>query len=125
MVHVTGSQDCGNSPKNLFAQNVAIALETGEVPAGMLSDDVVWHGLDAKALEGIDAVRQTMAKRPAVQSFVIDHAISHGKAAMANGIATLTDGTIRRFSHVFDFTSAKGNCVATITSYLVNRRRDE
>lgn len=117
MVHVTGSQDCGNSPKNLFAQNVAIALETGEVPAGMLSDDVVWHGLDA--------VRQTMAKRPAVQSLVIDHAISHGKAAMANGIATLTDGTIRRFSHVFDFTSAKGNCVATITSYLVNRRREE
>ncbi len=60
MVHVTGRQDCGHSPKNLFAQNVAIALETGEVPAGMLSD-VVWHGLDA--------VRQTMANgRPSSPS---------------------------------------------------------
>jgi len=125
MVHITGSKDCGNSPKNLFAQDVAIALETGEIPTGMLSDDVVWHGRATGLIEGIAAVRQTMAKRPAVQSLVIDHAISHGKAAMANGIATLTDGTIRRFSHVFDFTSAKGNCVATITSYLVNRRREE
>lgn len=121
MVHITGSEDCGNSPKNLFAQNVAIALETGEVPAGMLSDDVVWLGLAAKTIEGIDAVHRAMSKRPAIESIVIDHAISHGKAAMANGITMLADGTSRRFSHVLDFTNVKGTCVATITSYLVNR----
>lgn len=117
MVHITGSEDCGNSPKNLFAQDVAIALETGQMPQGMLSDGVVWHGLAAKALEGIDAVRQAIAKRPVVTSLVIDHAISHGKVAMANGVATMADGTSRHFSHVFEFTTAKGNCVGMITSY--------
>jgi len=117
MIHITGSKDCGNSPKNLFAQDVAIALETGQIPSGMLSDDVVWRGLTARTLEGIDAVRQVLSKRPVVKALVIDHAISHGKVAMANGITTLADGTSRRFSHVLDFTNAKGNCVATITSY--------
>jgi len=36
MVEITGSRDCGNSPKNQFAQDVAIALETGQVAPGML-----------------------------------------------------------------------------------------
>lgn len=117
MIHITGSKDCGNSPKNLFTQDVAIALETGQVPSGMFSDDVVWHSLTARTLEGIDAVRQAIAKRSVVKSLVIDHAISHGKVAMANGVATLADGTSRRFSHVLEFTNAKGNCVAAVTSY--------
>lgn len=117
MVKVTGSRDCGNSPKNLFAQNVAIALEAGKLASGMLSDNVVWHGLQAKALEGIAAVQQQLSKRSRPVAIVIEHAIAHGKVAMANGEVTLADGTRRRFSHVFDFTNAKGNCVATIRSY--------
>jgi hypothetical protein len=117
MVRVTGSKDCGNSPKNQFTQEVAVALEAGQIAAEMLDDEIVWHGLSTNTLEGISAVQQFLAKRAKPVSIFVEHAISHGRVGMANGEVTLKDGTRRRFSHVFDFTNAKGNCVATINSY--------
>lgn len=118
MVKVTGSQDCGNSPKNRFAQDVAVALEAGKVMAGMLSDAVAWRGVAAAALEGTAAVRRYLEERPKPIAITVEHAIAHGKVGMSNGETTFADGTRRRFSHVFDFTNAKGNCGAAISSYV-------
>jgi len=115
MVEIMGSRDCGNSPKNQFAQDVAIALETGQVAPGMLSEDVVWTR--DVPVNGREAVRQAISEQPDVSAVVIEHAISHGRVGMANGLVTLADGRRRRFSHVFDFTNTKGNCVAAINSY--------
>ena len=36
---------------------------------------------------------------------------------MASGESALSDGTQRRFCHVFEYTSTKGNRVAVIKSY--------
>ena len=117
MVQVTGSSDCGNSPKNRFAQDVAVALETGRIAPGMLSNAVTWSGLGEAPAEGLVAVAQAMAGRTEVSAIEVEHAISHGKVGMANGVAVLADGTRRRFSHVFEFTNSKGTCVAAISSY--------
>lgn len=38
-----GSKDCGNSPKNKFAQDVAVALECGEAEPSAFSEDVIWE----------------------------------------------------------------------------------
>ena len=117
MVEITGSGDCGNSPKNQFAQDVAVALETGRIAPGMLSEAVSWSGPGEVRAEGIEAVRQALQERPEVSAIVIEHAISHGRVGMANGVTVLRDGRRRRFSHVFEFTSTKAACVAAISSY--------
>jgi|SRR5690554_670129 len=117
MVAITGSGDCGNSPKNQFAQDVAVGLETGRITPGVLSDAVSWNGPGEAVADGIEAVRQALQERPAVTAIFIEHAISHGRVGMANGVTVLSDGTRRRFSHVFEFTSTKAACVAAISSY--------
>ncbi|WP_257558148.1 hypothetical protein [Sphingobium sp. CFD-2] len=117
MVEITDSSDCGNSPKNRFAQDVAVALETGNPPTDMLSERVIWFRLHHDAVKGREAVLQAIREQPEVSSIVIEHAISHGRVGMANGLVIFTDGARKRFCHVLDFTNTKGNCVAAINSY--------
>lgn len=45
MVEITHSKDCGNSPKNQFAEQIAIAAELrdGEFLAGALAPEAEWE----------------------------------------------------------------------------------
>ena len=117
MVQVRGSKDCGNSPKNKFVQDVAVAFECGEAIPGAISENVIWEIASKGPISGKDAVFKELAARRKVSSIVVQHAISHGKVGAASGEATFTNGDTRRFCHVFEFTNAKGNCVAVIRSY--------
>lgn len=117
MTEIQGSKDCGNSPKNKFVQDVAISLETGEIDSECLSEDAVWHGVKNKPIEGIKAIGDQLADKAKPAAIVIEHAISHGKVGAASGEATLANGHTRRFSHIFEFTNTKANCVAAIKSY--------
>ncbi|MFN3208713.1 MAG: nuclear transport factor 2 family protein [Roseovarius sp.] len=118
MTDVRESGDCGNSPKNRFAQSIAIAIEKGELSADAFSDDVTWHGTAAAPLEGIDAVRRFLQKSRQPAGITVHHAISHGKVAAVSGEVTPSAGAApRRFCHVFVFTSAKGTCIRSIQSY--------
>lgn len=117
MTRIHGSRDCGNSPKNQFVQDAAIALEAGGGPGTIWSADVIWQGIADAPVAGRDAVAHLIAQRPAPAEIIIEHAISHGKVGAACGEITLTSGQKRRFSHVFEFTSAKADCIATIKSY--------
>lgn len=117
MAQVHGSKDCGNSPKNKFVQDVAVALECGEAIPGAFSEIVIWEIASMQPISGKDTVFKEFAARPKASSIVVQHAISHGKVRAACGEATFTNGDTRRFCHVFEFTNAKGNCVAVIRSY--------
>lgn len=117
MTRIKASGDCGNSPKNKFVQDIAIALEAGKSAPDMFSETVVWEGVHEAPLKGQDALSDVLAtlEEPAV--ITVEHAISHGKVGAASGEVTFNDGRIRRFSHVVEFTNAKANCVAVIKSY--------
>lgn len=117
MTKIQGSSDCGNSPKNKFAQDVAVALETGEFLADGFSDDLVWFKNADPPLEGKAAVTSALEEKAKPTSIVVDHAISHGKVGAANGEVTLANGHKRRFSHIIEFTSTKGNKVVAVKSY--------
>ncbi len=117
MTRIQGSRDCGNSPKNQFVEDAAIALETGAGPATLWSTEVIWQGIAEDPISGRDAVSNLLARKPAPAEIVIEHAISHGKVGAACGETILVSGQKRRFSHVFEFTSAKADCIATIKSY--------
>ena len=117
MTKVQGSSDCGNSPKNKFAQEVAIALETGEFLADGFSDDLVWYDNTDEPVQGKAAVVSALDGAAKPTSIVVDHAIAHGKVGAANGEVTLASGYKRRFSHIIEFTSTKGSKVAVVKSY--------
>ncbi|WEX07510.1 hypothetical protein [Chelativorans sp. AA-79] len=117
MTEVTRSRDCGNSPKNKFVQEVAVALETGEATTLDFSEDVVWEGVSDEPIHGIGALIQVLADRTAPVAVTVEHSISHGKVGSASGQTTLGNGRSRRFSHIFEFTNTKANRVAVIKTY--------
>lgn len=116
MTRIVRSPDCGNSPKNLLAQEIAIALECGETPDA-LSEVCVWQTSGGAHLTGRAVISKALndQARPAV--LTIDHALSHGKLGAASGETTLEDGRIRRFCHVFEFSTAAGRSVKAISSF--------
>jgi hypothetical protein len=116
MTEIHGSRDCGNSPKNKFVQDIAIALETGK-RCRKTCEDVVWEGASEEPINGRRALFQELARRTTPIAITVEHAISHGKIGSASGEAALGNGRSRRFSHIFEFTNAKANRVAVIKTY--------
>ncbi|MEM6276618.1 MAG: hypothetical protein AAF714_06675, partial [Pseudomonadota bacterium] len=113
MVDVTGSRDCGNSPKNRFAQTIGVAIESGEFLEEAFPTDIIWEHGGGEA-QGQDAVEAALAEVDVPESVVVEHAITHGKTGAASGFSTLRNGETRRFSHVIEFTNTKANKVARI-----------
>ena len=116
MVKVTGSRDCGNSPKNTFAQTIGVTVESGEFLDEAFPDDMLWEQPDAE-VDGSEAIKEALAKVEKPASIVVEHAITHGKAGATSGFCTMPSGKTRRFSHVIEFTNTKANKVAKIKSY--------
>jgi hypothetical protein len=117
LIQVQGSKDCGNSPKNKFAQDMAVAMECGDAEPSAFSEDVIWENPSTEPISGKSAVLKHLGNRPRPSSVTVQHAISHGKVGAASGEVMFANGQTRRFCHVFDFTSAKANCVAVVRSY--------
>ncbi|MEO0862281.1 MAG: hypothetical protein AAFY65_16855 [Pseudomonadota bacterium] len=117
MVKITGSRDCGNSPKNTFAQTIGVAIESGEFLDGAFPDDMIWERQGGETV-GSEAVKAALANIEQPVSIVVEHAITHGRAGATSGVATLPDGKTRRYSHVIEFTNTKANKVAKIKSYV-------
>ncbi|MFD1912033.1 nuclear transport factor 2 family protein [Halodurantibacterium flavum] len=117
LTQVKGSKDCGNSPKNKFVQDVAVAMECGEAVPDAFSEDVTWVLPSADPVSGRSAVLEHVGSRTRPSSVTVQHAISHGKVGAASGEVTLANGHTQRFCHVFEFTNTKANCVAVVRSY--------
>ena len=116
MVKITGSRDCGNSPKNAFVQLIGVTIEQGELLDDASPDDIVWetpHGVH----EGLEAVKGALASVDLPVSIVAEHAITHGKVGATSGVSTLENGKSRRYSHVIEFTNTKAIKVTRIKSY--------
>lgn len=114
---INGSRDCGNSPKNRIVQDIAVALEAGNLPETGIDGSTVWHRADGRKLEGAESLRSALDEVLPAESITVSHAISHGKAGAANGVSVLAGGRTRRFCHVVEFTSVKATTIAEIDSY--------
>jgi hypothetical protein len=124
MPKVIKGPECGNSPKNLLVQALAIAIETSNRSAFVrcTTDDVTW------AIPG----RRTFAGRPAAQAYLRSRApavvkkvvmrriVSHGRAGAADGTLILQTGETLGFCHVVEFSNAKGQRMSSIYSYYSN-----
>lgn len=113
------SGDCGNSPKNAFAEQAAIAILIGDESRlfDLLTEDctAVVAGERTKGRGLAVELVSTVIGRP--DEITIDHAITHGRVGAVNGTYR-TETTNKGFALVFEFANSKPNCIAGIRLYL-------
>lgn len=123
MTKVVKSEDCGNSPKNIFVQDLAIAFARNDTDflLSKVSDDIRWRIVGQKEIEGKDEFADQIASQNSndVAKITIHHVVTHGKAGSVNGTRQLEDGSIEEFCDVYEFTNATGKRVAGISSYVI------
>jgi hypothetical protein len=121
MTKIMISEDCGNSPKNLLAQELTIALATGDAKSVMKSvtDDIRWNMVGDTVIQGKDHLAGALDKAKEVLELTIHHVTTHGKAGAVNGTRKFKNIKTQAFCHVYEFSNAKGSSVKEITSYMI------
>ncbi len=122
MTTIQRSADCANSPKNAFAEDVAVVLLTGTsvTLAPSLSDDATIEVVGKAARWGQGDLRDFFetALEANPQALRIEHALTHGKVGAVNGVLTTQDGADKGFCVMLTFASTKAKRVRTIQLYL-------
>ena len=123
MTRVITSEDCGNSPKNIFVQDLTIALakRDSKFMLDNVTDDIRWNIVGDKLIEGKDSFVKALEKIKSdkVVQLTVHHVATHGKAGAVNGTTKMKDGKTRAFCDVYKFSNSKGNTVKEITSYII------
>jgi hypothetical protein len=121
VTEIVRSPDCGNSPKNLFAQETAVALATGDLEFILdhIDDDVDWRIAGRERLRGKTALANRLRDVPEPAALTVHHVMTHGKVGSVNGTMIFPGGRTREFCDVYEFTNARGNAIRTITSYII------
>lgn len=101
MTRVIASEDCGNSPKNIFVQDLTIALAKGDsryIPENV-REGIRWNILGVQHIQGKEQLVEALklSKLGKVVELTIEHVATHGKAGVVNGIRKLAKGKRSRF----------------------------
>ncbi|WP_407492103.1 hypothetical protein [Pseudooceanicola sp. MF1-13] len=113
---VVTSGDCGNSPKNAAAQDIALALMgAGALPPEVLADSAVWQR-PSGALTGRKPILTALRRTKAPDRIEVDQVVTHGKSGSVSGRYWTAD-EVRLFCHVLQFTSAAMRSLAQIVSF--------
>jgi hypothetical protein len=123
MTRVIIREDCGNSPKNRFVQELTIAFAKGD-PKFLIANttgDIRWNVVGGPAIQGKDRLMEAPGEKSTdpVVELVIHHIATHGKTGAADGLLKLKTGKTRAFCDVYEFSNSKGTRVTEITSYWI------
>ena len=123
MTKVIIHEDCGNSPKNIFVQEITIAFAKGDTKflLDRVKDDICWKLVGDKRIQGKGDFAQALEerKRYPAEELTIHHIATHGKAGAVDGTLTFKNGKRRAFCDVYEFSNSKGTSVKEITSYRI------
>ena len=123
MTKVILSEDCGNSPKNVFVQEITIALAKGDSKFILesMTEDAHWNILGHQHIQEKEPLVEVLklSKLGKVTQLTIQHVATHGKAGAVNGIKELADGKTFGFCDVYEFGNSKGTLVREITTYQI------
>ena len=123
MPRVIVSKDCGNSPKNLFLQQLTIAFAKADIEFILknVMDDVRWNIIGDKLIEGKDGFAEALhqVKSDHVEELTIHHIATHGKTGAVDGTKTFSNGKMRAFCDMYEFSNAKATAVREIISYII------
>ena len=114
---------CGNAPKKALVRDLTVLFASYQVPEAMahLADDVVWTLVGDKPVHGREAFArelEAMSGNKAV-ALTIHAILTHGTEAAVHGEMHMADGHRFGFADFYTFTSAKGDRVQSITSYVI------
>ena len=120
MPKITRSKDCGNSPKNKLAEEIAIALVTFDYDflQPMLVEDFVFHQSAEEPLNVAAFEAEYSSKSDEITDLRILRVVTHGRAGAVNGVAKTISGD-KHFCYVLEFTNTKCNKIGAITSYVL------
>jgi limonene-1,2-epoxide hydrolase len=116
-------EDCGNSPKNIFVQEVTIALSKGDLKSVLdrVTDDIRWNVVGDGVIQGkerfVEALQEE--KNDKVVELSIHHIATHGKAGAVDGRMRFKSGKTNAFCNIYEFSNAKGTAVKEIISYRI------
>ncbi|GGE35124.1 hypothetical protein GCM10011360_23690 [Primorskyibacter flagellatus] len=120
---VEASPDCGNSPKNARAQDIALALMgAGSLDAGLLAEGAVWERPEG-AISGRAAILKALKSVAPPARIEVSQVATHGKSGSVLGRYRTGPGEARLFCHVLRFTSAACREIAQIVSFEHAERR--
>ncbi len=119
--------DCENAPKRELIKNLTIYFASYAIDEVMhyLDDKVTWTLVGEKPITGKEQFRKTLQEMSHIKTseLTIHSVITHGKEAAVNGEMIMEDGNVYGFSDFYEFTSAKGSSVKTITSYVIEKNK--
>jgi|HigsolmetaAR201D_1030396.scaffolds.fasta_scaffold07388_2 hypothetical protein len=125
MPEVILSDDCGNSPKNQFVEQVTVALllRDAAVLERSLSDDAVWELPGSGVSLGKPALLagQHLPADDPIAKLTIIHVLTHGKVGAVNGEAVFESGRVWPFCTLFVFANAKANSIRSVSMYMNGR----
>jgi hypothetical protein len=123
MTRIMIGEDCGNSPKNIFVQEVTIALAKGDLKSTLdrVTDDIRWNVVGNGVIQGKDRFAESLQeeKNDKVMELSIHHIATHGKAGAVDGRMKLKSGKINAFCNIYEFSNAKGTAIKEIISYRI------
>ncbi len=126
MTKVVISEDCGNSPKNIFVTELITAFAKTDMKylLAHVTEDVRWTILGQRVIDGKDAFAEALKEMKAekVTTLTIKHVVTHGKAGAVDGTLKSANGKTRPFCDVYEFGNAKGENVKAITSYVIETK---
>ena len=103
MVQVARSADCGNSPKNQFAEELIVALLSGDVST-------------LESAGALDICSEQMTDEPPTV-IEIEHVVTHGKVGAVSGTVTGIGDLTAGFCFVLEFATAKADRLSKVVRY--------
>jgi hypothetical protein len=121
MTKVIISEDCGNSPKNLFLQKFTVAFAKMDTKflVDNVTDDIHWNIVGDKIIRGKDDFASALQEMRSAEEITILHIVTHGKSGAADGNLKFKSGRTFGFCDVYEFNNAKGQAIKNITSYVI------
>ncbi|OEH86872.1 DNA-binding protein [Desulfuribacillus stibiiarsenatis] len=115
--------DCGNSPEKVFLKEFNIAFAKGDSSfiIDNVSEDITWNFIGNMLIQGKDELAKAFEdmKNDIIEEFTINSIIADGTEGAVNGLLKMEDGRIIAFCDIYKFCSAKGSCIKSITSYVI------
>ena len=115
MTEIRRSSDCGNSPKNARAEEIALALMgVGALEEALIAEAASWDR-PSGAVTGRAEITAAAAAESA-DLIRVEQVVTHGRAGSVSGRVTRGSET-RAFCHVIRFTTAAARKIAQLVSF--------
>ncbi len=123
MTKIISRPNCDNSPKMEFLKEFNSAFAKADIKylSECVTNDITWDNIGEKKTVGKENFLEELEKMKAYSAteLVIEKIITHGKEGAASGVMTMQNKKRYAFSDIYEFNSAAGKKIKSITSYVI------